>query len=507
MNNNRINNSKRNILFGAMSKVALIIFPFFVRTAMMQVLGAEYLGLNSVCHSLLSVLNLAELGLSSAIIFSLYKPIAAGDSETICALLNFYKRVYKIIGLFILSVGLIILPFIRFLIKDEIPQGLNLYIVFLIYLCNTVVSYLFFAYKNALLTAYQRSDVISKISIISNLLLNVLQLFIIVTFKNYYLSILIMPFITLINNLITAYVVDKMFPELKPVGKIEKNILDDIAKRVKGLLIQNVCGMTRNSLDSMVISTFLGLVSVAKYTNYYYIMNSVHSFLYVITEGIVASVGDSMATESVEKNYNDMNKLTFLYAWISGWCTVCLFCLYQPFMELWMGKDMLLSPVIVGLFCFYFYMLTTGDIRTQYTKGAGLWWEGRYRALAETLLNVVLNIILARYWGIAGVVLATIIALTFINFGYGSTIVFRYYFKNGKLLAYYGRHFIYLVVTIIVTAICYAACNAIEGTVLHMLFGRACICVVLPNIIYFVIYCRTKIFAESTKLIKKVIGK
>jgi len=495
------------MIFGAINKIIVILLPFIVRTAMMRVLGAEYLGLNSLCHSILSVLNLAEMGLNSAIIFSLYKPVAIQDKKTICALLAFYKKVYRIIGIIILAGGVAAIPFLGNLIKGEVPQEISLSLVYLVFLLNTVISYLFFAYKNALLTAYQRNDLISKISALCNLLLNVLQLVLLFCFENYYLCILVMPVITMLNNFITAYIVNKKFPMYKPEGKLEKEVLCDIKKRVQGLMIQKICVITRNSLDSIVISAFIGLVSVTKYTNYYYIMSSIHNFLYIITDGIAASVGNSIATESVEKNHSDLEKFVFLYSWISGWCTVCLFCLYQPFMEIWMGKDMMLSLLYVGLFCLYFYVLTMGDILSIYSQGAGLWWEGRYRAALESLLNVVLNIILAKYFGVAGVICATLISMILVSTLYGSFIVFKYYFAEKNQGIYLVKHLLYFGVTVLVTGVSYGVCRCVQGSALFKLMIRGIICVFLPNILYFAFYARTKIFRQSFKLAWKMFSK
>ena len=155
-------NAVRNIFFGAVFKIITLLGPFIIRTMILWIMGSEYIGLNSLFTSILSFLSLAELGVGSALVYSMYKPIAEDDQDMICALLNLYRKMYRIIGMIILGVGLLLLPFLNKLVKGEAPADVNLYILYLIYLFNTVISYVMFAYKQSLLTAFQRSDIISK---------------------------------------------------------------------------------------------------------------------------------------------------------------------------------------------------------------------------------------------------------------------------------------------------------------------------------------------------------
>ena len=161
----RAKNATRNVVFGFLLKIYTLIFPFIMRTAMIYWMGVEYLGLNSLFTSILQVLNLAELGVGSAMVFSMYKPIAADDDEEICALMKLYKIYYRVIGCVVLGVGLVLLPFLDKLISGEVPNDINIYILYLLNLGATVLTYWLFAYRNSLFQAYQREDIISKVSI------------------------------------------------------------------------------------------------------------------------------------------------------------------------------------------------------------------------------------------------------------------------------------------------------------------------------------------------------
>lgn len=267
-------------------------------------------------------------------------------------------------------------------------------------------------------------------------------------------------------------------------------------------MIQKVCATTRNSLDSIFISAFFGLTIVGIYNNYYMILASATAVISVIKESMIASVGNSIASESVEKNYFDMMKFNFIYMWLSSWCTVCLMCLYQPFMELWLGKSNMFSIEVVICFCIYFYMLKMGDIRSVYHEAVGLWYEGKYRALVESILNIILNYFLGKIFGIPGIILATVISLFFINFLYGSTIVFKYYFKNIKKKEFFKNHMFYVIITIIVCFITYLICSLLPNYGLLSLVIKVIICFIIPNLLFLIFYFKSKYFVEAYNFIK-----
>lgn len=507
MKDSRTKNALRNMIFGFLNKFIVLLFPFIIRTVIIKTLGSEYLGLNSLFTSILQVLNLAELGFSVAIVYSMYKPIAENDTKTICALMNLYKKIYRIIGITVIVLGLVLLPFLKCFIKGTYPNDINIYTLYLIYLINTAITYFLFAYKSALLTAHQRSDVTSNVQTITYLAQYTVQIIILCVLKNYYLFIMFQIITTIINNIWVAIITNKKYPDYKCKGTVDKETKKDIQKRVTGLMIQKICITTRNSLDSIFISAFLGLNIVAMYSNYYSIMSAIIGVMGIITSAMVAGIGNSIVTETVDKNYKDMNKFNFIYMWLAGWCTICLACLYQPFMKLWMGEEYMLSFGMVILFCIYFYSLKMGDIRAAYSDAKGLWWENKYRAIFETIANVILNLVLVHFLGLYGIILGTLLSLLIINFGYGSQILFKFYFKDKKISGFFTRHIVYAVVTLIIGSITYFVCSFIKVNGILELIIKLAICTIFPNILYIVIYHNTKIYKESMKIFSTIIAK
>lgn len=275
----RAKNATRNIVFGMILKAYQIVMPFLMRTAMIYLMGVQYLGLNSLFISILQVLNLAELGVGSAMIYSMYRPIAEDDNATICALMKLYRTYYRVIGLIIAVIGCILTPFIPKLISGDIPRGLNIYILYLLNLGATVLSYWLYAYKNSILQAHQRTDIVSKVTLVTSTIQYILQLLVLWLFKNYYLYVAVMLATQALTNVATAVVADKLYPQFSPKGPLPKGEASKINGRIKDLFTAKIGGIIVNSADTIVISAFLGLTALAVYQNYYFILTSITGFI------------------------------------------------------------------------------------------------------------------------------------------------------------------------------------------------------------------------------------
>lgn len=506
MSNSRVNYTKRNIFSGIVRQVIHLPLAFIIRTAIIYILGAEYQGLNGLFTSILHVLNMTDLGFSTAVTYILYRPIAEKDNKSICAIVNYLKGVYFWIGLIILGAGLCITPFLSHLIGSETPADINIYLLFIIYLFNTSISYLLFAYKSTLLTAMQRQDVVSNAYTIINTSTNLLQLLSLIVFKNYYGYILLMPLGTIANSILLQYASRRKFPEIIPEGDIEPRIKKELTKQIKAVFTGRVSDIARNSFDNIVLSMTMGLVIVTIYDNYYYIYNAIYGIMGIIIRGIIASVGNSIAIESVDKNYKDLQKFNFLFMWIVSWCSICMLCLYQPFMAIWMrGKpEMLLSDFNMVLFCVYFYSINMTYVRSMYLDGYGLFHECRFTFIAEALLNLVLNFALGHFFGVTGIIVATILTIFVLNFITRTNILFRCYFKRTPT-TFYLQHAFYFLATVVAAVASFCVCNFIAPTGVIGLVVRLLTCIVVPNVVLLVFYCRYSQFRESYTFVKRII--
>lgn len=496
----RIKNSKRNMLFGVISRACYTILPFINRTVLIYVLGVEYLGLNSLFSSVLNILNLAELGFGSAIVYSMYKPIADNDDSKICALLSFYKKVYRIIGFGILVAGLLSLIFIDKLVKGDVPVDINIRLIFLIQLSNVVVSYFLWAYKTSLLSAFQREDLVSKISILTVCLQYGVQFAVLFLFRNYYIYLIILPLGTTLNNILKAIVTNKYYSQYKCQGSLDSETKSVIGEKVKALLLHKVGGVVANSLDNIVISAFMGLVAIAMYNNYWYIYSSVCYFIAIFHNSVLAGIGNSMAIESKENNLRKFNDLNFVNVWIVGWCSCCLMCLYQPFMELWVGKKLMYSLDVVILFVIYFYINMARRTVITFKEASGLWTEDRYKPIVSAVFNITLNIVLIQMIGIPGVVISTILSFIIIEIPWESSVLFKNYFEKG-LSSYYLSQLLYGAFFAVIIIGTYMICSIFDSGLVFTLIIRGCICIVIPNVIVVLVF-KEKV-KKAIKYIKK----
>lgn len=491
-----------NIIWGFIEKMITLICPFIIRTIMIYKLGNEYLGLNGLFTSILQVLSLAELGFGDAIVFSMYKPIIENDNKMLSALLNLYKKVYRIIGMVILCVGFLILPFITKFVKGGYPSEVNIYVLYCIYLFNTVISYFLFAYKESLLKAHQRNDVNSRILSGCNIVMYVLQIIVLLLFSNYYLYIVIMPVTTIVLNCVRSLFVKKMYPQIVCEGHIEKDAVIGLSKRIIGLTLNKLAQVCRNSFDSIIISSFLGLVILARYQNYYYIISALTVMVSIITTAVGAGIGNSIAAETVEKNYSDYKEFLFIYNWIACFCTGCMLCLYQPFIELWVGKSNVLPLSTVILCCIYFYTMKLGDIAAVYRQAAGIWWEDKFRPIVESVVNLAVNIVLVKYIGVDGVLVSTIISIVCINIPWATYVLFKVYFKM-SIKEVFFKYIRYFIETTVLCAVVYGICSRINGNLLVVLVVRTIICIGLVNAgLYIISYTKPEFVSAKNRVFR-----
>lgn len=502
----RTGNTTRNLKWGITSNIIALLMPFATRTILLRTLGSEYLGLSSLFASILQVLNLAELGLSSAIIYGLYKPIADDDTNTICAYLHFYRNAYRIIGIIITVCGLILLPFVPKLIKGSVPEDINVYWLYLLYLANTSISYFLFAYKSTLLLAHHRTDIQSNIAIGVNVFKYLVQILALLLVKNYYAFIIALPICTIINNLVTSYVTDRKFPNYRCKGKLPAEKSKQIFTHIKGLVVTKMCAVLRDSADSIIISAFLGLNDVTMYSNYFYILSSVHAFMTVVTGSMRAGIGNSIVKESTDKNYADLKKFSFFYSCIGVVCAACMLCLYQPFMRFWAGEKLTYPFFSMILFVIYFYLLCSMDIRNVYIEASGLWWQFRTHAIVETIMNLVLNVLLGKFFGINGIMIATLFTFSLINIVYGSKVLIKNAFPDKKVGDYFKLFVWNTVCTIISCICCYGACWVLPfNNDLLIIVFRGVIAVILSIGIYSLLNLKTPYLKDAVNLTRTIV--
>lgn len=503
----RTKNAGRNFIFGIILKIYQIIMPFIMRTIMIYYIGIQYAGLNNLFTSILQVLNLAELGIGAAMIYAMYEPIAKGDNKKICALLNLYKKSFRWIGLIILALGILAVPFLKIFVSGTIPEGVNIYILYLMNLSVTVLSYWLYAYKNSLLFANQRTDVSSKVSIYTSTIQYCFQIIVLVYYKNYYAYLAISIGVQILNNIWISKRVDKLYPEYKPKGEVEAKTKKMIKRRVFGLITNKIGNTLLNSIDSIIISSYFGLTLLASYQNYYFIITALISLIYIIYQSCLAGIGNSLILESKRKNYKDFNTMYFIIIIMNIFSCSCMLVLYQPFISLWVGEEYKLNFSLVLCLVVYFYIYELEQLLGSYKDAAGIWYEDRFRPIITAIFNIVLSLFLVGFWGIQGVKIATILCMILISLPWLINNVFKYIFKKELKKEFYIKLIKYLLCSFIICYICYLTSNLIEFTGIISFIIKAILVVIETIVLIWIFFHRTKEFKDVFNLIGRMFKK
>ena len=418
-----------NVFFGLSQQLFSIIFSFITRTVFIHCLSKELLGVNSLFANILSILSLADLGLDTAMIYSLYKPLSENDEKKLSALVNYFKKLYLCVAGIILALGLGMLPFLDFLIggSSNIP-GLHIY--YLIFLIDTCISYML-ANRFTIINADQKSYVIKKYTFIFNGLKCIFQCTALIIFKNFILYLIVQVLFTFLLNIVCAQKAKKMYPYINNKIELPKENKREIFKNIKSLVFYKIGGIVFANSDNILISILLGVVLVGIYSNYLTLINAVNNVITIFFTAISFSVGNLIAVESKKQQYKVFQKLNFFSLFLFGIATVCFIVLLNDFVYLWIGKDFLIDIDVVIVIAINFYM--QGILRPiwVYRDSAGLFKQVQFLPLVTSALNIVLSIILGLKFGLLGILGATVIARLLSNFWYEPYVLTKKYFKEG----------------------------------------------------------------------------
>lgn len=465
-----VHNTKRNILSGYIHSLVGLVVPFGNRTLFLWLLGSGYLGLNGLFTSLIGILSLTELGFGAAIGYSMYKPIAEDDHALICAYLNFFRKIYRGIGLAIFFMGLLLLPFLSKLVHADLPPELNLRTLYLLHLTNTTVGYFFFAYRGSVLSSHQRYDLLTNIRIITTVAQFIATAIILFCTKNYYLYVLSTIFFTLTSNLLRLYLARKHYPELQPKGELTRERRRRILADVKDLFLHKVGGVISYSLDNVVISAFLGLTAVAIYGNYYYVCRSVTSLTGVLTGSMRAGIGNRLHLADNQENFRLFLRMHRLITIVTLWCAAVMLALFQPFISVWTGNQPglirhFLTPVLMVL---YFYIWQDRQLVLVFRDADGLWHKDRWKPLVAGLANLTMNLLFIRFlpeaYKLDGVILSTILAFLLIEMPWETHALFSARFDGSQARIYWRSRATFALVTFLACLLVWGCTCAIPLT-------------------------------------------
>lgn len=486
----RVKNSIKNITTGLIGQMLLLFTNFVTRTVFINVLGSTYLGVSGLFSNILSLLSLAELGVGQAIMFSLYKPIAENDKDKISSLMAIYKKIYLCIFVFVLVVGMSLAPFLRYIIKDfdKIPHITAIYILYVI---NSASSYLF-VYRNTLITASQKNYVVNQLAYIFSILMMVLQILGLVLFKNYFVYLIVQICMIICQNISTAIVVGRIFPELKTknVKGLDSEEKNGLIKNIKSLMIYKVGTLALNSTDNILISAFVGIVKVGLYSNYNLICTSVTGFLSTIFGNLTASIGNLNAVETKEKKIGMFNVINLATFWLYGVCSICIFCAANPFITAWIGEEYLLSYRELFIIVLNTYVAGMLFAPFNYRQTMGLFVYGKMRPIISAAINIIASVALGKRFGLEGILWGTIIARATTNVWFDPYIVFKKGLQSSPK-HYFIDYLVKLVILLATGTLCFFVTIMIPGAGMISVIFKVLVAFVITNGIFLLIYGRT----------------
>ena len=488
------------------AQISAILMGFFTRVVFTRMLSEGYVGINGLFTDILNILSLSELGVGTAITYALYRPIAENDISKQQILMRMFRTFYRMTAGFVLVAGMCLIPFLDILMKDR-PDVDHLVLIYLLYLLNSVVSYLLI-YKKTLIDAHQMNYITVLYHNGFLVLQDICQIIVLLTTRNFVLFLLVAVVCTLTGNICMSRKADMLFPYLKESchEKLPQEERQDILKNIKAMLMHKLGNVVVNNTDNLLISSFVGVITAGIYSNYYLVIGSVRQVLDQALQGVAASVGNLGATEDSEKVHKIFDQLFFIGYWIYGFAGICLFELLNPFVELAFGEKYLFQKEIVLVLCINFFINGTRKAVLIFKESMGLFWYDRYKAIAEAVLNLGISILLVTHFGVVGVFAGTFCSTVLTSVWVEPYVIYKYRFHK-SVSEYFGKYSFYLIVMAVCWTITELCCRMVNGNAIFNLFYRAGICIVIPNILLWLVFRKTENWIKTVGLSRRIIIK
>lgn len=494
----RSKNTIRNAVVAFSMQMVSILLAFIGRTVFAMLLEKEYLGLGGLFSNIISVLSLSELGIGSVIIVNLYKPIAENDEDRICRLMNFYRTAYRIIGVFVICCGIVLIPFLPVLVNSDknIPFLEGYFILFIV---QSASSY-FFAYKQSILIASQKEYICTIIKQIFNIIMNILQIIFLIITKAYAAYLIVAIFTNILTNIAISLVADKKYPYLKNNHlKLQKEERRKILSNVSSMMLHKVGNVIINSTDNILISSMIGIIFTGLYSNYLLIVNMVMQVVNIILNSVSASIGDYNARKSKEEAFELFKAMNTICYWMFGMSSICLFTLFQPTIQIWLGEDYLLDLPCVIMIALNFLIAGIIRVPSTFVDVNGLYTKTKFKPIIMALLNLFISIICANIWGLIGIFIGTFSSYILVGLWVDPYFLCKYKFSK-SFVKYILNLLLNLIIIFIVGILTYNIVLCVRNYILKVL-----ICFFVANISFAAVYCKTDGFKFVFQRFKNVV--
>ena len=489
----RTKQSIKNASFSLICQIIQLAVQLVTRVFFIRTIGREYLGLNSLFTDLLIALQLVELGIGPAISYSLYKPLANNDTEKVKSLMRIFKIAYRVIGFFILTIGLAFTPFYRFFIK-EIQNIPNLNLIYILFVINTAISY-FYSYYRTLLISDQKKYIDISIQTGITSAYSIIQVIILLLTHNYIFYLVAQIIGTVLINFTASRIALKQYPYLKEkeIGKLDSETSEEIKKNIFAMIFHKVGSIIRDATDNLLISKYIGLAITGMYSNYSMITKALANIINQIFAAVLSSVGNLHVKANDEAKVEVFYNINFINFWIASFCACCFGALINSFILIIADESYLLENTITILITLRFYLDIMRKTPWMFCEAAGIYWKGKTKPLLEVAVNLIVSIVLVKVIGVAGIFVGTIVTILIVDATIEPYLAYKYVLKD-KISKYYCRYISYLFLTAIMYIISSYVCSLIPGTSIVSFIIKGIIAVIITNLIIIITTFRTKEF-------------
>lgn len=489
MSNSRTKNSLLNMTASIGYQMLNLVLSFVSRTVFLQVLGVGYLGINGLFNDVLSMLNMAELGFGTAMTYSMYKPLAEKDYDTLAGLTHFYKKVYRVIAFTIAAIGVVLMPFLPYLVNLE-QSIANVEFYYLLFLGSNVASY-FVVAKTTVLYADQKNHVLIKYSAYWSIASMLSMLLVLWFTKNYTLYLVIHLICVYGQNIHKSIVADRTYPYLKKKVTISKEKTKGIFKDVGSAFIYKIANVLLNATDNTLISVIVSTEMVGYLSNYSIIVARLKGIVGTIFYSLIASLGNLIAKENSQRRYQVFQTMQSLSQIICTFCVSCIFLLEEDFIRVWLGSEYLLSRLTLLAIVINFYFNIILSPVVSFREAAGLFRKTKFIMLWTAAINITLSILLGKWIGLPGILFATSISKLLTHFWYEPVLLFNDFFKQPSWL-YFIDIVRGVIITVVTTVITFLATFWFKPEGWVMLFVKGCMVGIVSLVVVLVSYRKTE---------------
>lgn len=448
----RTKRSILNLITDLIPLIVISVLGIFKLKLFIDVLGDKTLGLYQLYSQIMVYVALVDGGLSSALIFSLYKPNSSGNTEKIKEIMAAGYKIFALIGIIVFGIAAIISPFVHYFIKDTIFSNNFIALTFLIFSLSNVVEY-FFVPQRSILEVKEKKYIVNICIQTGQIILSVLEIIMLLSHFKFVYILLMHVIIKLIANISVAICCKKVYPEYSVRGLTKKDF--EFTKQIKHLVFHKINGLIVYNIDVILISKFLGLTAVAIYSTYNYVINMLRNIIGKISGSITAIIGNYLSEGNTQKSYGLFNELRSMIFYIAIVVSIPLFFALGDFIDIWYEGKIETQFLITLSFAIYMYVYIIKIPTTTFVTSAGLFKETKICALCDTIINLSLSIALIFGIGISGVVFATALSATIAEYIMKTNVLYKNVFVDYKAKEFYIKNLKFIIFTLIDLALGY----------------------------------------------------